>query len=140
MLDFAKTSRWSGTDPFAGTVFTNEVGKCRFQHLVTATQRIVFGVGDRRVIFLIVAGVVGSDFGRQPLQFRGHFGFGQFRDIGRHCAISAIRLSAAARASSVILAPASMRAISSRRSSSDNSITAVVVLLPSVDTAIDLLT
>ena len=95
---------------------------------------IIFGVGDRRVIFLIVSGIVGSDFGRQPLQFRSHW-VRQFRDIGRHCAISAIRLSAAAQASSVILAPASMRAISSRRSSSDNSITAVVVLLPSVDTA-----
>ena len=137
MVDLTKTSRWSGTDHLLG-LSTNEMGKCRFQHLVTAAQRIVFGVGNRRIIFLIVASVVGSDFNRQQLQLRllrlGH------RDIGRHCAISAIRLSAAARASSVILAPASMRAISSRRSSSDNSITAVVVLLPSVDSAIDFLT
>ena len=114
MLDF-KTSCWSGTDPFAGTVFTNEV-KCRFQHLVTATQRIVFGIGDRRVIFLIVAGVVGSDFDRQQLQFRGHFGrsISRYRSSLCHFCNQAVGCR---RASSVILAPASMRAISSRRSS-----------------------
>ena len=88
-------------------------------------KRVVVGVRDLRRRVAIVEAIVMGDRRSELRQFGRRLRWGQpFDRYGRgHQADSRIRLSAAARAASVMLAPASMRAISSRRSLSDSRVT-----------------
>ncbi len=107
------------SDPAAGRIrHAPDRGMRGFQFGVAAAQRVVFGVGDLRRVAFVIGAVVAGDFGgraapvpRRRPEPRGCLRCG-FRLAG-HAAPS--RLSAAARAASVTVSPASMRAISSRR-------------------------
>ena len=116
----------------------DQLRKARLDRGVALPERVVFGVGDGRRVLLVVAPVVLGDLGGEPLQLRRRLRFGQLVDWSaglprpdhlrflpivpagpsfrlRPQAAPFISRSAAARASSEIVAPASMRAISSRR-------------------------
>ena len=121
-----------------------QIGKSRFDRLIAPTQRVVFGIRNRRRVFLVVALVVRGDLGSEPRMLGLGLRLGQVLDGDfaqrrrssrrKHAAPSQlaalISRSAAARASAVISAPASMRAISSRRRSAATSTTRVATRLP----------
>ena len=115
-----------------------QVGKALLDRAVALAQRVVLGVRDRRRVVLVVALVVLADLGMQPRVLGLGLLFGEVVDgdlRDRHAPATAhpaalISRSAAVRASSVISAPASMRAISSRRRSAATSVTLVATRLP----------
>ena len=134
MGDFPEAGGGRGADLFRRAVAARQVGEGGLDGLQAAAQRIVVGVVDPGVVVLVVRLVVFLDFPGQRLPLRRRFQRGQRVDgdaggdaagIGVHGPAPSSRLSAAARASSVILAPASMRAISSLRPSSDSASTVV---------------
>ena len=43
-----------------------QIGKARLDRGVAVAQRVVFGVGDRRRVLLVIALVVRGDLGREP--------------------------------------------------------------------------
>ena len=96
--------------------------KCRQNRIKPATQHIIVRIGDRRRVLLVVEHIVLGNFISQRLPFHARFQRHQLVNrkgpqrvrLGAHRAAS-IRRVAAARASSVISAPESIRAISSRR-------------------------
>jgi hypothetical protein len=107
-------------------------GKRASMARVALAQRIVVGIGDDRRILLVVAPVVLGDLARQALELgrrprrSSRLSTGCFRRLlhGSQPACPISR-SAWARASSVMLAPDSMRAISSRRLSAMSALTRV---------------
>src|SRR5688572_14237391 len=98
--------------------------KSRFKLGIAPDQRIELGVADLRRVFGVVEPVVPGDGFRQPHQLIGGLGFGQIAHT-----LSSSR-SACARASWVISAPESMRAISSFRPGASRSATLVRVTVP----------
>src|SRR5690348_5158246 len=121
------------TDAPRRAVGADEIGKARFDRRVAAAQGVVIGVGNLRRVVLVIEFVVSRDFRGQTLQLRLGFGLAELVDRGlarwraAHARAPAINEAAAARASAVIDAPDSMRAISSRRASADSSSTRVDV-------------
>src|SRR5262249_50723998 len=114
--------------------------KSPFDVVVSHAQCVVFGVGYRRRIVLIVTLVVPGDFARQARELLRRFRVGQLADrlvletahararflaTGRGGSASVNSRFAAARASSVTIAPESVRAISSILSPSSSSATRV---------------
>src|SRR5215472_1533021 len=144
MAHFGEARRGRGADPSRRAVGANEIGKARLDRLVALTQRVIIGVGNLRRVFLMIELVVMCDLGGERLELGLRLGRGQSLDrsalvplrlgAGRaHARAPAKRLAAAARASAVIAAPESMRAISSRRSASLNASTLVALaFLPSL--------
>ena len=103
-----------------------QLGKARLDGLVAPPQHVVRGIAQLGRGMGVVELVVAPDLLRQTLQLalRGiRREVLRRRGVAAHRLPRASRLSAAARASSVICAPESMRAISSRRSSSVSSAT-----------------
>src|SRR5579872_5443293 len=106
----------------------------RFDRGVAPAQRVVVGVADLRCVLLVIQQIMMRNLARQMLEFRGCVLFGQlfgccsdgggFARCTRHAAAPS-KSSAAARAASVTVSPASMRAISSRRSAAANCSTRV---------------
>ena len=134
-----------------GTVVADEMGKARLDLFVARAQRVVCGVGDLRLVVAVIELVVMGDRGGEPCKLGGGFGLVE-RDNGlvfdEPCrlepffafdllmgfVIMRVRLmsrSAALRASSVMVWPASMRAISSRRCSPSSTATRVAIASPS---------
>ena len=112
---------------------TDQGGKHRLQRVVAPAQGVVFRVADFRRVPAVIERIVPGDFRGQTRKLRcGVLGgvAGNILAVDAHDGPLAIRLSAAARASSVIRAPASIRAISSRRSSAWSSSTTVVISGP----------
>ena len=129
MGDFRESGRGRGPDPAGRAVVAHQIGKACLERVVAPAQRVVFGVAHLGRVAAMIAFVVMGDFTRQPLEFRRRR---VGRQLGRvlragHGAVPVIRLSAAARASSVTVMPASMRAISSRRLSRSSSSTIVLI-------------
>ena len=101
--------------------------EARLDRGVAPAQRIVLGVADLRRVLLMVEAIVVGDLLRQLRKFGGGVLFRRViastaaavcgRGLRRCAAHTAApsRSSAAARAASVTVSPASMRAISSRR-------------------------
>src|SRR6185437_10158968 len=126
----------------------DELREAGLDGVETLAQRVVFGIGDAGRVLLVVALVVALQFERQSFQL--HLGLrpGEFRDFGDNgfsgfcchdgCARPGMTYAVAARssrsaaalASAVISAPASMRAISSRRRSAASALTRVATRLP----------
>ncbi len=109
---------------FAG----DEFRKALLDRVEALAQRVVFGVGDAGRVVLIVALVVAFELQRQPHVLDLGLRLGEVGDVGElfgfrgsghgeetHAVAAFSSRSAAALASAVISAPASMRAISSRR-------------------------
>ena len=119
-----------------------QIREARLNGVVTRAEHIVSGVRDRGPVLLIIAPVVLRDFHRQPRVLdlrlpRGQKFYGcligfYFRrhTTPRRQLAALISRSAAARASLVISAPASIRAISSRRRSGASSATLVATRFP----------
>ena len=104
-------------DGGAGAIGADQMRKRRFQFRITPHQRIVFGVRYLGRVFSVVKLVMLGDLPRQPHQFVRGIRLAQARFDGlahkiRTYACSSNR-SACARASGVISAPESIRAISS---------------------------
>ena len=100
---------------------------------VALAQRVILGIGQLGRIVAIVEPIVARQLLGQPGELGLGFGLAQHRDVrGGHQPGPAtrIRLAAAARAASVTSAPASIRAISSRRSGWASSRTSTRVLPP----------
>src|SRR5207245_5657639 len=135
-----------------GGIRAHQMREMPLNLLVAPSQRVIVSVRNGRRVLLIIASVVLGYLGGKPLELgRGlrlvqvsdrdfavgrvhsfHFGRAVSRRPGmttNHPA-ARIRRSAAARASAVISAPASMRAISSRRFSAETSTTPVATRLP----------
>src|SRR2546423_15202441 len=117
-----------GADAVAGAVGPHQQRKACLDLGIAAAQGIIGGVADfRRVLQLIVPVMLGDLF-RQAVELLLGLGRGELVDrLHTHArlraffgglAASAIRRLAAARASSVTLAPARMPATSSRRAPS----------------------
>ena len=102
---------------FGEAVRPLEFGKRGLDFEIASLQRIVGRVGHFRRIGLKIGAVGGAEDGLQPVQFRPRLGLAETFDFGRvaHQPTSDRSREAAARASSVMVAPASMRATSSRR-------------------------
>ena len=134
MGDLPEAGGRRSADLFRRAVAARQVGEGGLDGLQAAAQRVVVGVGDPGCVVLVISLVVGGDFLSQGVQFSRRFQRrqrvngdtgGDAGVIGVHGPAPSSRLSAAARASSVILAPASMRAISSLRPLSDSASTVV---------------
>ena len=130
--DLRETGGGRGADPARRAVVAHQVGETGLYRVVAAAQRVVFRVRHLGSVAPVIALVVVGDLVRQPLELGFRLGAGQGVGVLRaaHGASPAMRLSAAARASSVTLMPASMRAISSRRVSRSSSSTTVLVSCP----------
>ena len=121
VADLGEARGWRRAHTVARAVGALEVGEARFDGLVAAPQRVVFGIAQLRRGAGVVELVVAPDFLRQTRQLalrriaRERL---RRRGVVAHSVPRASRLSAAARASSVTFAPESIRAISSRRWSS----------------------
>src|SRR6516165_11970544 len=120
-----------------------------FDLVIARAQRVILGVGDLRRVLAIIKLVVMGNLRNEPLQLEGGFGFIQLSNGLRcerrsrlgfllglafahnHHAERLISRSAAARASSVMVWPASMRAISSRRCGPSSTATRVAMPSPS---------
>src|SRR4029077_12060810 len=122
-------SRW-GTHALARAVRAPQLGEALFDFPVAVDQRVVIGVGNFGRVLLIVQAVVMRDFRGQSGEFRlgfclaefgGRFFLWRTHDTTRDPS----RQSAVARASSLTLAPDSMRAISSRRAAASSSLARV---------------
>ncbi len=108
-------------------VGADQFGKALFDGREARPQRVVFGIGNAGRIVLVIAPVVALEFEREPHMLDFRLRFAELGDVGECCFLrfagharlayeAALKSrSAAARASAVISAPASMRAISSRR-------------------------
>src|SRR5215467_3165380 len=149
MTNLGKCLRRLRADAARGRVLPHQLGKARLDLLVASAQRVVGRVRNRRRVLLIVALVVGAELGRKPFELGLGLRVGEIGDRDFAAGLRAhrlrhsgagrrrrsypaalIRRSAAARASAVISAPASMRAISSRRLSAATSATRVATRLP----------
>ena len=103
-----------------------QIGEARLDGLVAPPQGVVLGVAQLGRGLGVIELVVAPDLLRQALQLALRLirrEFLRWRPVAAHRLPRASRLPAAARASSVICAPESMRAISSRRSSSVSNVT-----------------
>src|SRR5690348_4351786 len=133
MPHFGETGGWRRADALRRAVGADKIGKTRFDRGIAPPQRVVVGVGNLRRVFLVIEPVVPRDFRGKALQLRLGTGCAELVDCGfarwraAHARAPAINEAAAARASAVIDAPDSMRAISSRRASADSSSTRVDV-------------
>ena len=122
-----------------------QLRKALLDRAIALAQRVVFGVRDRRRVVLVVALVVRGRAPRAAVRARPWPASGRVklvrlrasvtsalpcRHSGRGHPAALISRSAALRASSVISAPASMRAISSRRRSAATSVMLVATRLP----------
>src|SRR5439155_23947643 len=147
--DLGESLRRLRADAARGRILAHQFGKARLDLLVASAQRVVGRVRNRRRIFLVVALVMGADLGGEPFEFGLGLRVGEIGDRDFAASLQAhslrhsgtrrrrrrypaalIRRSAAARASAVISAPASMRAISSPRLSAATSATRVATRLP----------
>ena len=117
MFNLPEFSRGFYTDGLGWTIFANEMWMLPFQRNKFFAQRVIFCVGQGRIIILIIERIRRANFARKPSDplFSTH---------------DAINCRAAARASCVMVSPASMRAISSSRSASKIGVTDVVVVSP----------
>ena len=99
------------------TVGTPDAGERLLDGLVAALQRVIFGVRNLRIVPLEIGGVGGGDQPMQPVELNPCFRLGIALDLTFRTAhvTSEISFPAAARASSVTVAPASIRATSSWR-------------------------
>ena len=129
---FAKPAEGAAPTRREGLSSRTQVGETGLYRVVAAAQRVVFFVRHLGSVAPVIALVVVGDLARQPLELGLRLAAGQGVGVLRaaHEASPAMRLSAAARASSVTLMPASMRAISSRRVSRSSSSTTVLVSRP----------
>ena len=110
VTDFGETAGGRGTNAAGGRIGADQIGEGGFDGAVVADERVVFRVGDQRGVLLVIGAVI---FGDQASE-AGEFGLGGFGRGWHDVAHAApIRLAAAARAASVTISPASMRAISS---------------------------
>ncbi len=114
-------------DLAARRIGAHQLREGRLELGIAPHQRIVFLIGDLGRILGMIEPVVMRNRLRQPHQLVGGIGFGH---PGLHHTPSSSR-SACARASGVISAPLSMRAISSCRPASSSSATLVLVTVPS---------
>ena len=120
----AKPAAGARADPVRGAVGPDQLGKARLDRRIAPAQRVVVGIGDLGRVLLVVERGRGGRSRRPaaPAPRRPRSSRQLARPAGLGCghaarqADRAIRLSAAARAASVTVSPASMRAISSRRS------------------------
>ena len=120
--------RWRA-DPMRRAVGPDPIGKARLDRLIAPAQPVVLGIGDFGRVLAIVEPVVTRDLGSEEGELRRRLLRAQplrwdLEGCGPHPGTLAqadwtIRLWAAARAASVIVAPASIRAISSRRPASE---------------------
>ncbi len=132
MRDLGEARGGRGADAPARAVDADEIGEALLERGVAPPQRVVFRVGNRRRVLLVISAVVLGDGLGQALELFPGLRRRQLRDrrrlgAARHGRAPAIRLAAAARASAVTALPDSMRAISSRRSSAVSSSTRVKV-------------
>ncbi len=121
-------------DPQARAVRKYQLGETLLDCGVAPAQRVVGGIREFGRVALVVEPVVARDLGREPSQLVARLGLGEplnriVQGFGP-AHQPPIRLAAAARAASVISAPASIRATSSRRSSGDSSRTSIWVRPP----------
>ena len=68
VADLGELRRRRRADPAGGQIGPHEVGKKRLDGVVALPQRVVGGVRDRRRVLLVIALVVGRDFGGEPLE------------------------------------------------------------------------
>ena len=127
MFDLAETGRCRRADTRRRAVIPDEMGKPCFQIIISPPESVIVGVIDNGLIILMIGFVVAGDFFGERTQFGDNLNLGQvsyryLRPVPAHSAASlsspgtpSSRMPAAERASSVILAPASMRATSSVR-------------------------
>ena len=134
MRHFAESTSGSGTDGFRRAVFAHKIGETRLYRLVALTQQIVVAIGNFRRIVLMIGKIVMRDVSGKTLQFRRCLFSSEIIDRLICCRLAhtwlPMSLAAAARASSVTVAPASIRAISSRRSRSSRLSTRVATRAP----------
>src|SRR5262249_36274232 len=125
-------------NPPRRAVGPDQFRKLRLDRAVAPLQGVVVAVRNRRRVLGVIALVVARNLARKPLQLLRGLGLGHLGDRRRLAHVARrrfgapslaplIKRSAAARASSVTLAPASMRAISSRRPPASNVSTRVVI-------------
>ena len=139
--DLGEARRRRRADALGQAFERAQLRKARLDRGVALAQPVVCGIGDGRRVFLIIAPVMFGDFRGEPRMLGLGLLFGEILDgsvvlvAAWHDGVSTqpaarIKRSAAARASAVISAPASMRAISSRRRSALSSTTRVATRLP----------
>ena len=129
MADLGETRRGRRAHAVARAVGTLEIGEAGLDGLVAPTQHVIVSIAQLRRGAGVIELIVARDLLRQTLQLTLRCVAGEV--FGRcgfvaHGSPRASRLPAAARASSVISAPESIRAISSRRWSSVSSATRAV--------------
>ena len=116
MGDLAKRLRHLHADPVARAVLALEMREGRLNGAVAGPHRIIFGVREVRVVLLVIGRIRQPDFHGQPCQFLPGLFLAERLDGNGLVHTSSKSLVAAALASSVTVAPDSMRAISSCRS------------------------
>ena len=126
MADLGEAAGGGGADAFARTVGATKLGEASLDCPVAADERVEIRVGNLRRVLLVVECVVMADLPGQARKLCLGFCLGQLVDGllrgGRQDAnLAPSRRSAAARASSLIVVPESMRAISSRRAAASSS-------------------
>ena len=117
MGEGGKTLGRAGPHPPGGAILADQRREQRLQFQVAAHQRVIFSIGNFGRIALMIGRIMPGNLSRQAGQFGGGFGLGH--------GLPDSRLAAAARAASVTVSPASMRAISSCLSSPRNGSTRV---------------
>src|SRR5690606_14319000 len=113
VADRAKALGRRNADLLRRAVGRDKLGKARLEGKKITPERVILGIRNDRRILRIIGFIMRADGGREPLMFGLRFSYRQFRNIRHNYPL--IRLRAAARASSVTLAPDSIRAISSLR-------------------------
>ena len=112
-----KTLGCAGAHPPGGAILADQRREQRLQFQVAAHQRVIFSIGNFGRIALMIGRIMPGNLSRQAGQFGDGFGLGH--------GLPDSRLAAAARAASVTVSPASIRAISSCLSSPRNGSTRV---------------
>ncbi len=124
--DLAEALRRRRADPLRRAVVADQLGEARLDRGVAAAQGVVYGVVDLGVVVAVIGVVRRPDPGSETGEFRRRVLGRQIRDpnvVGHRCPSS--NAAAARRASSVSLAPDSIRAISSKRASASRVSTVV---------------
>ncbi len=124
MGQLGKAAGGLAADSPTGAIRPHQVGELRLERRVASAQRVIRAIRDRRCVAFVIGAIMRANSFGQVRQFRRRRFAGEL--CFTHAALPS-RLSAAARAASVIELPASMRAISSRRAVGSSDCTRVAV-------------
>src|SRR5579883_2464157 len=132
MSYFCKLTCRRSADPSAWAIGPYQMRKPCFYLHIAASQRVILGVADQGGVEFVISAVMLGNFGRKTGELLAGLVLGKlFNRLLRDCSVHSVacpsKLVAAARAASVMVSPASIRAISSRREAESRARASVIV-------------